>query len=182
MERRDVLTAGGASFGALALTTVLGGSADAATRNERVWRPTRVEAANLRTFDQLDYDVFTNQKWHRLKESHAGNVTVHWPDAHVTRGIARHIEDLKALFVYAPDTNILEHPQRLAAGDLTAVTGVMRGTFTRPLKTPDGTVVPPNGRSFTLPMATVAHWRNGVMDEEWLFWDNATYLGQLGLA
>ena len=26
---------------------------------------------NLKTFDDLDFDVFSNQKWDRLKESHA---------------------------------------------------------------------------------------------------------------
>jgi hypothetical protein len=30
-------------------------------------------------------------------------------------------------------------------------------------------------------MCTVGHWKDGVMDEEWLFWDNATYSRQLGL-
>jgi hypothetical protein len=32
-------------------------------------------------------------------------------------------------------------------------------------------------------MATIGHWTSaGVMDHEWLFWDNATYMKQLGLA
>jgi len=28
----------------------------------------------------------------------------------------------------------------------------------------------------------VSHWKDGVMDFEYLFWDNATYNRQLGLA
>src|SRR2546427_7355552 len=55
---------------------------------------------NLKTFDTLDFDVFSNQKWDRLGESHAKDIIVTWPDGHETHGIARHIEDLKALFVY----------------------------------------------------------------------------------
>jgi len=32
-------------------------------------------------------------------------------------------------------------------------------------------------------MATFGHWTDaGVMDHEWLFWDNQTYMKQLGLA
>jgi len=32
-------------------------------------------------------------------------------------------------------------------------------------------------------MATVSHWnRQGTMSEEYLFWDNQTYVRQLGLA
>jgi hypothetical protein len=30
-------------------------------------------------------------------------------------------------------------------------------------------------------MATIGRWENGVMAEEWLFWDNQTYMKQLGL-
>jgi hypothetical protein len=30
-------------------------------------------------------------------------------------------------------------------------------------------------------MCTVGHWKNGVMDEEYLFWDNLTYLRQIGI-
>jgi len=70
----------------------------------------KIAEAHIAKFDTLDFDVFTNQKWDRLKESHSQNITVHWPDGHLTHGIDRHIADLKAMFVYAPDTRIQEHP------------------------------------------------------------------------
>jgi predicted ester cyclase len=136
---------------------------------------------NIQTFDTLDFDVFSNQKWDRLNESHADNIIVSWPDGHDTHGIKQHIEDLKKLFVHAPDTAIKIHPIRLANGDWTAVTGIMTGTFTRPIPMPNGSVVQPTGKKFSLPMATLGHWKNGKMDHEWLFWDNAAYLSQLGL-
>ena len=85
-------------------------------------------------------------------------------------------------FTYAPDTRIKEHPVKVGQGEWTAVYGIMEGTFTKPMTTADGTVIPPNGKSFKLPMATISHWNNeGSMDEEYLFWDNATYMTQLGL-
>jgi hypothetical protein len=31
-------------------------------------------------------------------------------------------------------------------------------------------------------MCTVGHWTDGVMDEEYLFWDNMTFMKQIGLA
>ena len=71
---------------------------------------------NLRTFDTLDYTVFSNQEWVRLHESHAQDIVVNWPDGHHTNGIERHIEDLKAMFVYAPDTRIKQHPIRFGSG------------------------------------------------------------------
>ena len=136
---------------------------------------------HLTTFDELDYDVFSNQKWGRLQESHSQDILVHWPDGHTTTGIERHIEDLKALFVFAPDTQIKEHPVKIGQGEYTAVTGFMTGTFTKPMPTGDGTFIQPTGKSFRLPMCTVGRWKDGVMVEEFLYWDNQTYLTQLGL-
>jgi hypothetical protein len=58
----------------------------------------------------------------------------------------------------------------------------MKGTFTKPMPTADGKSIPPTGKSFKLPMATLGHWnKDGVMSEEYLFWDNAIYLKQIGL-
>src|SRR2546425_12761433 len=87
--------------------------------------------AHIVTFDTLDFDVFTHQKWDRLHESHSRDIIVHWPDGHQTRGIDKHIEDLKAMFVYAPDTRIEVHPVKFGSGEWTSVIGVMEGTFTR---------------------------------------------------
>jgi hypothetical protein len=145
---------------------------------------TRRERDHLETFDQLDFDVFSHADWARLGESHAPNVRVHWPDGHYTDGIERHIADLAALFAWAPDTHIHEHPIRIAMNDLTAVTGVMRGTFTRPMPDGKGGFIAPTGKAYAINMATVGIWdrRKGYMDEEFLFWDNQTFYAQIGLA
>ena len=137
--------------------------------------------ANLAEFDTLDYVVFSNQEWTRLHESHAKDIKVHWPDGHTTEGLDVHIEDLKAMFVYAPDTRITEHPIRIGSGKYTAVTGVFEGTFTQPMPIGNGKFIQPTGKAFRMPMATIGVWENGVMTEEHLFWDNQTYMKQIGL-
>jgi hypothetical protein len=139
-------------------------------------------AKDLVRFDTLDYTVFSNQEWTRLHESHATDVKVYWPDGHMTQGIEVHIQDLKALFVYAPDTRIKEHPIRFGSGKYTAVTGVFEGTFTKPMPAGNGKFIQPTGKAFKMPMATIALWENGVIVEEHLFWDNLTYMRQIGLA
>ncbi|MDR3712958.1 MAG: ester cyclase [Puia sp.] len=136
---------------------------------------------NLITFDTLDFTVFSNQDWTRLHESHAKDIKVNWPDGHYTLGIDKHIEDLKAMFVYAPDTKIKQHPLRFGSGNMTAVTGIMTGTFTKPMPIGNGRFIQPTGKSFSLPMCTVGIWKDGVMIEEYLYWDNQTYMKQLGL-
>jgi hypothetical protein len=138
---------------------------------------------NLFTFDTLDYIVFSNQQWIRLHESHSQDIIVNWPDGHHTNGLQKHIEDLSAMFVYAPDTRIKQHPIRFGSstGEWSCVTGVMEGTFTKPMPIGGGKFIQPTGKTFKLPMCTVGHWSNGVMIEESLFWDNQTYMNQLGL-
>lgn len=136
---------------------------------------------HLSTFDTLDYTVFSNQEWNRLHESHAKNVRVFWPDGHLTQGIDVHIEDLKKLFVHAPDTRIKQHPIKFGSGNFTAVTGVFEGTFTKPMPLGNGQFIQPTGKAFKMPMATIGIWENGVMKEEHLFWDNQTYANQIGL-
>ena len=141
----------------------------------------KLVAEHLATFDELDYVVFTQQQWERLHESHSKDVTCYWPDGHATHGIEKHIEDLKAMFVYAPDTRIKVHTVKLGQGEWTAVIGIMEGTFTKPMPTADGPSIPPTGKPYKITMCTVGHWKDGVMNEEYLFWDNLTFMKQIGL-
>ena len=169
----------------VAMALLLAGAKSAPADNAKLKQYEEAAAlaqTHLDNFDNLDFNVFTNQKWDELKQSHAQDITVYWPDGHSTKGIAKHIEDLKAMFVYAPDTRIRTHPVKFGQGEWTAVIGVMEGTFTRPMPIGEGKTIAPTGKSFKLTMATVGHWKGDTMDEEYLFWDNATYMKQLGLA
>jgi len=180
MKTRTMTTAGVAAalgISLVALHTIGPTDGTAATPQQRADQC----AERLRTFDTLDFEVFSNQKWDRLAESHANDIIVTWPDGRETNGIARHIEDLKGMFVYAPDTKILTHPITICSSDWTAVTGVMTGTFSRPMPTSDGKTIPPTGKSFRLTMATIAHWKGTTMAHEWLFWDNHEFMRQIGL-
>lgn len=139
-------------------------------------------AQNLETFDLLDFEVFSGQQWNRLHESHAEDIKVHWPDGRVTEGIDVHLEDLKAFFVFAPDARIEQHPIRIGQGEWTGVVGVIEGTFSEPMPIGEGQFIEPSGQSYKLTMATIGHWtEEGLMDEEYLFWDNHAFYQQIGL-
>lgn len=137
---------------------------------------------NLQTFDELDFVHYSNQQWHDFHKSHAQNILVHYPDGHTTTGLEAHIAELKPQFVFAPDTKIKVHPIKVAQGNLTAVTGVLEGTFTRPMDLGGGKTLAPTNKPFKLDMATIGRWENGVMVEEWLFWDNQAFMKQIGAA
>lgn len=119
---------------ACVVVTAVGATVAVADNSElaRYQMAEKLAKTQIATFDTLDFDVFTNQKWDRLHESHSTDIIVHWPDGHQTKGIEKHIEDLKAMFVYAPDTRIQEHPVKVAQGEWTSDIGVMEGTFTKP--------------------------------------------------
>ena len=203
MDRRAVLRGGAGALGALALTTVLDGGtpAEAAdrypdlsnfkmgdpvkTREEYPWPKhlTSEERRSLEMFDIADFDVYSHQEWDRFDESHAQDVRVHWPDGHYTDGLDIHIEDMKAQFLWAPDIKIEVHPVRIAKNNLVAVTGVWGGTFTGPMPDGKGGFIQPTGKPFALHMATIGVLnRRGVMEEEFLFFDQLTMMRQVGLA
>jgi hypothetical protein len=204
MEIRSLLRSRGVVLGALAIGAVQSGWVFATAGGDNSpsgWTPmpdpaeggvispplstnlTADEGAQLRIFDELDFDVFSHADWKRLGESHAENIRVHWPDGHYTDGIDKHIEDMAAIFAWAPDTRIEIHPLRVAKDNLTAVTGVMRGTFTQPMPDGKGGTIAATGKAYAINMCTVGIWnQQRTMDEEFLFWDNQTFYQQIGLA
>jgi len=139
------------------------------------------ERAHLDNFDDLDFNVYSGQKWDQLARSHAKDIVVHYPDDSITRGLDAHVEQLKPMFVFAPDSRIREHPIKIASGDRTAVQGAIEGTFTKPMPIGGGKTIAATGKKFKLTMVTIGRWQDGVMIEEWLMWDNQSFMKQIGL-
>jgi SnoaL-like polyketide cyclase len=202
--RPALMTGGSLAFGVLALGAVQSGLTLAMTPGRDTpsggWTPmpdpadggvisppfpgnlTAEERANLETFDALDFEVFSRQDWSRLGESHAPYIRAHFPDGHYTDGIDTHIADMAAWFQWAPDLRVDAHPLRLAKDNLTAVTGVLKGTFSKPMPDGKGGTIAPTGKAFAIDMVTVGIWnRQGTMDEEFFFWDNQTFYTKMGL-
>ena len=137
----------------------------------------------LARFDSLDYEFYSNQDWKNFSISHADNIKVYYPDGKITTGLnPEHIDMLTPMFVFAPDTKIKNHPVRFGSGDWTCVIGEMEGTFSKPMPIGNGKTIPPTNKKFKLSMSTIGHWKAGKMIEEYLFWDNQSFMKQIGLA
>ena len=67
----------------------------------------------------------------------------------------------------------------LSSGSTTSFTFKHTGTFKGPLKTAQG-VVQPTGKKFEVEFCTVAHWKDGKIVEEKLFYDLMGVLKQIG--
>lgn len=119
-----------------------------ANQTEIVVAQTPQERANLDRFDKLDFDAWNNRNWTFFREIHAPDVLVVDFSGNTTRGIDRHVEWAVAAVSSAPESRVLAHPIKIAAGNWTAVTGTLPGNAT---------------------MITLAHWEDGRIAEEYLF-------------
>ena len=138
----------------------------------------------LAKFDTLDFEYYSSQKWDMFTHNHADNIKVVYPDGSITTGLyPQHIDQLTPMFVFAPDTKIKTHPVKFGSGEWTCVIGEMEGTFSKPMPIGGGKTIPPTGKHFKLSMATIGHWgADNKMSEEFLFWDNQSFMKQIGLA
>ncbi len=139
-------------------------------------------SANLKTFDTYDFAVFNAQKWDRVHESHADDIVVYQPDGSITRGLTKHLEELKQYFVYAPNARISQHTFSFGSCDETSVGGIFEGTFTKPMPDGKGGFIAPTNKSFKVPIATISRWRDGKIVEKHVYLDVHAFLVQLGLA
>jgi len=124
--------------------------------------------------------------WETFRKRHTENVVVHWPGgAPPTRG--RHNHDLEAIefFKTFPDNHLINRPYKIlfADGNHTCSIAELSGTMKGPMKTAEGKVIQPTGKSFHVEFCTVATWNEkGEITEERLFYDLVGLMRQIGLA
>jgi predicted ester cyclase len=68
----------------------------------------------------------------------------------------------------------------MEAGDTIVTEGVYGGTHTGPMEGPQGTI-PPTGRKIELPFADIFKVRGGKVVAHHLYFDQMTFMAQLGL-
>ena len=129
----------------------------------------------------VDFRVYSGQKWDQFSSSHAPDILVHYPDGSTTKGLPEHIAPVETSVCVR--TGYKDQRTSHPAGQSRtsrAVEGFMTGTFSRPMDLGGGKTLQPTGKKFNLGMVTIGRWENGLMEEEWLFWDNAAFMKQIG--
>ena len=119
---------------------------------------TQEEKANLERFDKLDFEAWNNRNWTLFREIHSPDVLVVDFNGNATRGIEQHVKWAMAAISAAPESRVIAHPIKIAAGNWTAVTGTLPGNVT---------------------MVTVAHWEDSRIAEEYLFMQNPIVINQV---
>ena len=105
-----------------------------------------------------------------------------WPDGRLERGLEPHMATMIELLTFSRDLIIDQHPIRFGMGEWTVLIGEAHGTFSGLMTNPNGgEPIKPTGKPYTMKMATFSHWRGGLMDGEYLVWDNAALMRQMGV-
>ena len=82
-----------------------------------------------------------------------------------------------------PDNHLINHPYKveISQGEWTCTVADFTGTMLGPMKGPDGKLIAATNKTFHIEFCTVAHWRNGEIVEEKLFYDLVGLLKQIGV-
>jgi hypothetical protein len=140
---------------------------------------------NAQLMQQID-DAWNSRDWESFDRLHHPDCVVYWPgrETQPTRGGVDHRAEAVAFCEAFPDNHVKNRPYDIlfGEGDLTCFVTRFSGTFTAPLRQPDGSVIQPTGKAFDVLYSTTGKWRGGRLIEEYLFYDNGTFLLQVGLA
>ena len=137
---------------------------------------------NLKFMKTLD-DAWNTQDWETFKKRHAQNVAVYWPgQPEPTRGREAHFKEAVEFFKTFQNS-LVNNPYEIlfGQGDYTCSVADWTVTMKGPMKTPDGKTLQPTNKTAKLEFCTVAHWKNGEIVEEKLFYDAMGLMRQLGL-
>lgn len=138
---------------------------------------------NLQLMITLD-DAWNSQDWDTFKKRHSEDTAVYWPGRpEPTRGKKAHHEEAIEFFKTFPDNHVGNRPYKVlfGQGDWTCSVATFTGTMKGPMKTADGKEIPPTNKKFEVEFCTVAHWKDGEIVEEKLFYDLVSLMKQLGL-
>ncbi|MGV9316715.1 ester cyclase [Streptomyces sp. NPDC003691] len=137
---------------------------------------------NMQFMQSLD-DAWNAQDWDAFDARHAPDTIVHWPgQPSPTRGREDHRAEAMAFFATFPDNHVANRPYQvlIGRGEWTCSVARFTGTMTGPMRGPGGEI-PPTGRAFAVDFCTVAHWADGMIVEENLFYDLVGLMRQIGL-
>lgn len=129
-------------------------------------------------------DAWNAQDLRIFEARHRRDVVVSWPGKPPTHGIEAHNQEARDFFHAFPDQQLENRPYRVffASGEWTCSIARFTGTFSGPMRGPDGKDIPPTGKRFDVEFCTVARWgEDGQIIEENLFYDLGRFLQQIGL-
>ena len=118
---------------------------------------------------------------HIQRETQRGSRGVLARSTRTKGGHEHHLESVE-FFKTFPDNHVGNDPYTVLFGqdDWTCSVAIFTGTMKGPMKTAEGEI-PPTNKKFKVKFCTVAHWKDGKIVEENLFYDQIGLMKQIGL-
>ncbi len=138
---------------------------------------------NMDLLTTLD-DAWNSRDWETFAARHSQDTAVYWPGRlEPTRGVENHKAECVEFCKTFPDNHVDNRPYKVlfGQGDWTCSVARVTGTMKGPMVGMDGKMIPPTNKSFEIEFCTVAHWKNGEIVEEKLFYDLLGLLQQIGV-
>ena len=137
---------------------------------------------NMKLMKSLD-DAWNSQDWEIFTNRHTDDVIVRWPGQPPTEGIDAHRKEGEYFFKAFPDNHVANDPYKVlfGQGDWTCSIAEFTGTHRGQMMGLDVKTIEPTNKKFKVDFCTVAHWKNGKITEENLFYDLVGMMKQLGV-
>ena len=113
---------------------------------------------------------------------HSEDVAVYWPGKpERTRGQSTHQNEAVGFKTFL-NNHIQNDPYVVlyGQGDWICSVAIFTGTFKEPMTGLDEKIIQPTNKKFRIEFCTVAHWKNGEIVQEKLFYDLVGLLKQIG--
>ena len=130
-------------------------------------------------------DAFNARDFAAIEAAHHPDMTAHITgNAEPVYGRAAHTAAMRQLLSSFPDIQVHcdPYPVQFGSGDWITVVTNATGTFTGEMLLPDGTAVPPTGKSFDVEFAQTVKFEGYQAIIISAFWDADLQARQLGLA
>lgn len=98
----------------------------------------------------------------------------------VSHGREARIQLVQGIYAPFPD-GVVKIQRSFGRGDWACVEVLFTGTHTEPMAGPDGTEIPPTGKSIELPYCMVMKFKDGLVSELNEYYDQMSLMQQLGL-
>jgi len=121
--------------------------------------------------------------WETFSKVHSTDVYVTSPDSpKPTENMKDHLAVVKSFTDAFPDHKIqLPYKSVFGSGDWICAVHENGGTFTEPWHLPNGQIIQPTGKKYTMTMVTVGKVQGDELTEEMIVYDMSTMMRQLGL-
>lgn len=127
-------------------------------------------------------EAFNAQDWDRFFGVNAESIVNYGPDLEEPlKGLEAYKERFDTNAEAFPDQHI-EITQVFGGGDWVVLEGIFTGTHKGAFPGPGGQEIAPTNKSVELPVALVFKVEGGKVTEQHDYYDNLTFLSQLGLA